>query len=260
MKEPQNYTIRPCRTIAELASCIALQKVIWGYADYEVYPLRLFVNLGHIGGHVIGAFTASGELVGFVASMPAWREGMRYYHSLSLGVLPEHENRGLGRALKLKQRDEALRAKIGRIEWTFDPLRTKNAFFNIVRLGGVVRRYSPDHYGPVESRLQQGLPSDRLVCEWWLTHPRVRCALRGQPPRPARTTPVAEVVFPADFQSLAESRPEEARALQAALRAKLQRHFARDLVITDLVREENSARYVLDRLQDVLASRQWRKA
>ncbi len=259
MKQPQNYTIRPCRTIAELAGCVALQKAIWGYADYEVYPLRLFVTLGRIGGQVLGAFTATGELVGFVASMPAWREGVRYYHSLSLGVSPEHENRGLGRALKLKQREEALRAKIGRIEWTFDPLRAKNAFFNIVRLGGLVRRYSPDHYGPVDSRLQQGLPSDRLVCEWWLSHPRVRRALRGMPPRPARQTPVAQVVFPADFHSLAEALPEEARALQAALRKQLQRRFSRGLVITDVIREENSARYILDRrLEDVGASRQRR--
>jgi len=251
MKQPQGYTIRPCRTIAELASCVALQKAIWGYADYEVYPTRLFVNLVHIGGQVIGAFTATEQLVGFVASMPAWREGARYYHSLSLGVLPEHENRGLGRALKLKQRDEALRVKIRRIEWTFDPLRTKNAFFNIGRLGGLVRRYSPDHYGPVESRLQQGLPSDRLVCEWWLAHPRVRRALGGLPPRLVGKTPVAKVVFPADFQSLAESQPEEARALQAALRKRLQRHFARGLAITDVVRERNSTRYVLDRLEEV---------
>ncbi len=80
MKEPQNYTIRPCRTIAELAGCVALPKAIWGYGDYDVYPLRLFVTLGHIGGQVIGAFTASEELVGFVASMPAWREGARYSH------------------------------------------------------------------------------------------------------------------------------------------------------------------------------------
>jgi predicted GNAT superfamily acetyltransferase len=71
MKGPQNYIIRPCRTIKELAGCVALQKTVWGYADYEVYPLRLFVTLGRIGGHVIGAFTARGELVGFVASIPA---------------------------------------------------------------------------------------------------------------------------------------------------------------------------------------------
>jgi predicted GNAT superfamily acetyltransferase len=251
MKRPTNYTIRPCRTIQELAGCVGLQKTIWGYADHELYPLRLFVTLGRIGGHVIGAFTATGELVGFVASMPAWHKGGRYYHSLSLGVSAAHENRGLGLALKLKQRAEALRAGITRIEWTFDPLRAKNAFFNVVRLGAVALRYSADHYGPVESRLQQGLPSDRLVCEWWLRHPRVRRALQNKSPRPSNGTPVAEVVIPVDFQSLAESQPEEARAVQAALRAKLQRHFSRGLLITDVIRGQDAARYVLDRRAEV---------
>lgn len=251
MREQHSYTIRPCSSLAELARCVALQKAIWGYAEHEVYPIRLFVNLGHIGGHVLGAFTEQEELVGFVASMPAWRDGERYYHSLSLGVMPGHENRGLGRALKLRQREEALRAKIGRIEWTFDPLRVKNAFFNIVRLGGIVRRYLPDHYGPVQSRLQQGLPSDRLVCEWWLRHRRVQRALRGTPPRPAKNLSAAEVDIPANVHRLAESRPEEARSLQADVRKKLQGHFSRGLVITDVAGDGSSTRYVLERLEDL---------
>ncbi len=259
MNKLQTYTIRPCRSFAELARCVALQKAIWGYADHEVYPLRLFVNLGYIGGHVLGAFTEQEELVGFVASMPAWRGGERYYHSLSLGVMPGHENRGLGRALKLRQREEALRAKIDRIEWTFDPLRVKNAFFNIVRLGGVVRRYLPDHYGRVQSRLQQGLPSDRLICEWWLRHRRVQRALRGMPPRPAKNQLAAEVDIPADIHLLAESRPGEARSLQAVVRAKLQRHFSRGLVITDVVRDAISTRYALERLEDLGRSPSRRK-
>jgi len=146
-----NYVIRRCQTREELATCVTLQKGIWDYADLEDYPLRLFVNLDKIGGHVLGAFAPGGRLVGFVASMPAWQAGERYYHPLSLGVLPAHENRGVGRALKLGQRRRALRAGIGLIEWTFDPLRAKNAFFNIVRLGVVCRRYLADYYGRVES-------------------------------------------------------------------------------------------------------------
>ena len=122
-----SYVIRPCETLDELGACVTLQKQIWGYADQEVYPLRLFVTLTQIGGRVLGAFTAQGELVGFVASMPAWHGRRRYYHSLSMGVLPAHENRGLGRALKLEQRKAALRAGIDSIEWTYDPLRAKNA-------------------------------------------------------------------------------------------------------------------------------------
>ncbi len=241
-----NYGIRPCQTLRELSSCVILQKQIWGYADREVYPLRLFVTLGKIGGHVLGAFTQDDALVGFVAAMPAWHDGKRYYHSLSLGVLPGYENQGLGRALKLKQREMALQANVTRIEWTFDPMRAKNAFFNIVRLGAIARRYLPDHYGTVESRLQQGLPSDRLVCEWWLRTQRVRRALQGKPLRPAEKKPAAEVTIPIDFKSLVETNLTEARALQLAVREKLQKHFARGLVITGFVRDENSARYILD--------------
>ena len=253
-----DYVIRACEGLGELGACVALQKQIWGYAEHDVYPLRLFVTLSQIGGHVLGAFTAKGELVGFVASMPAWRGRRRYYHSLSLGVLPAHENRGLGRALKLEQRKAALRAGIDSIEWTYDPLRAKNAFFNIERLGAVARRYSPDHYGQVQSRLQQGLPSDRLVAEWWLKSPRVKRALGGKSLRRTTRKPAAEVAVPADFTALAETQPAEARQLQLAVREQLQGRFARKLVITGFALEGGAGRYLLDPARAAgLAGRSW---
>jgi predicted GNAT superfamily acetyltransferase len=245
-----NYTIRPCRTREELAACVTLQKKIWGYSDLEVYPLRLFVNLARIGGHVLGAFTPRGRVVGFVASMPAWREGRRYYHSLSLGVLPAHENRGLGKALKLEQRRLALRAGVEWIEWTFDPLRAKNAFFNIVRLGALSRCYIADHYGRVDSRLQQGLPSDRLVAEWRLRSARVRRALSGKPARSPRQRPAAEVAIPLDIESLKKRRLAEARALQMDVREKLRACFARGLTITGFSLAGSTGRYLLDVYED----------
>jgi predicted GNAT superfamily acetyltransferase len=243
-----SYIIRRCEAREELGACVALQKRVWGYSDLEVYPLRLFVNLDRIGGHVLGAFPPRGHLVGFVASIPAWREGQRYYHSLSLGVLPAHENRGVGRALKLEQRRLALGAGIDRIEWTFDPLRAKNAFFNIARLGAISRRYLVDHYGPVDSRLQQGLPSDRLVAEWWLKSPRVRRALAGKPSRAARRKPAAEVVIPGDIECLKKAHPAEAQAVQTSVREQLQECFARKLAVTGFALEGATARYLLDPL------------
>lgn len=242
------YAIRPCRTLDELAACVDLQKTIWGYAERELYPLRLFVNLGKVGGHVLGGFTPARQLVGFVASMPAWRGRRRYYHSLALGVLSGHENQGLGRSLKWAQRRAALEAGIRLIEWTFDPLRAKNAFFNIVRLGAVARRYLPDYYGPVESQLQQGLPSDRLVAEWWLSSARVQRALNGEPSRPVGRTPAAEVPIPCDLDSLVKTPPAAARAEQATVRRQLQSRFAKELAITGFVRDERGARYLLDPL------------
>lgn len=244
-----DYVIRPCATRDELAACVTLQKRIWGYSDLEVYPLRLFVNLSQIGGQVIGAFAPDGEMAGFVASLPAWRDGRRYYHSLSLGVLPEHENRGLGRALKLEQRRRALRSGIEWIEWTFDPLRAKNAFFNIVRLGVVCRRYGPNHYGAVDSRLQRGLPSDRLVAEWWLKSARVRRALAGKLVRTARRPAAAEIEIPVRLDAEKKARPGWTRALLQTVRGGFQEHFARGLVVTGFVVEGAAARYLLDPLE-----------
>jgi predicted GNAT superfamily acetyltransferase len=244
------YTIRPCRSIEELARIVKIQKDIWGYSEHELYPLRLFVNLGRIGGAVFGAFTREDRLVGFVASLPAWHGRRRYYHSLSLGVLRGYENLGLGRELKLAQRRAALRAGIDFIEWTFDPLRAKNAYLNIHRLGAIVRRYLPDTYGPIESRLQRSLPSDRVIAEWQLRSARVRRALQGRPPRSARRRPLAEVVIPPDVGALLDARPPEARAVQAAVRAQLQKYFAQGLAITGFVRDRESARYLLDRYED----------
>lgn len=241
-----NYTIRACRSRQELAACVTLQEVIWGYGANEVYPLRLFINLSGIGGHVLGAFTPQGKVVGFVAALPAWHGRQRYYHSLSLGVLAAHENRGLGRALKLAQRREALRAGMDCIEWTFDPLKAKNAYFNLVRLGAIARRYLPDHYGAVGSRLQQGLPSDRLVVEWWLKSGRVRRALAGKPPRSSGKTPAAVVEFPAAIGRLADETPRQARAVQLRVREGLRKHFARGCALTGFERDESVCRYLLD--------------
>ncbi len=244
------YRIRPCRTLDELATCVRIQKEIWGYAEHELYPLRLFINLQKIGGQVLGAFTSQGALVGFVASMPAWRGRDRYYHSLSLGVVRGHENQGLGQALKLAQRRAARESGIHRIEWTFDPLRAKNAYLNIRRLGAIVRRYLPDYYGHVESRFQHGLPSDRLVAEWHLDSARVRRALAGKPSRDGLQPPAAEVLIPSDIDTLLKSHHAEARALQAAVRRQLQKHFLRGLAITGFCCDAQSARYLLDPYED----------
>lgn len=244
-----SYSIRPCRAHDELAACVTVQKRVWGYSDRELYPLRLLVNLTRIGGQVLGAFTPHPQLVGFVAAMPAWREGRRYYHSLSLGVLPGHQSRGLGTALKLKQRESAVEGGIDLIEWTFDPLRAKNAFFNIVRLGVIVRRYLPDYYGTVDSRLQGGLPSDRLIAEWWLSSPRVSRVVRGENALLNGRKPEAEIAIPSNFESLLRWGLRRARAEQARVREQLQEGFARGLAITGFARDRSGTRYLLGRFE-----------
>ncbi len=243
---PVGYSLRLCEKREDLSECIRIQKEIWGYAEHELYPLRLFVNLNRIGGHVLGAFTTEGELVGFAASTPAFHGKRRYLHSLSLGIVRGHENRGLGRALKLAQRNLALRAGINSIEWSFDPLRAKNANLNINRLGALVRRYEPDYYGQVESRFQQGLPSDRLIAEWWLKSPRVKRAIAGKPVRNPREEPARVVEIPIEIDALIRTSIEEARSWQERVRDLFQQYFADKLVVTGFAHNEETAHYLLE--------------
>jgi predicted GNAT superfamily acetyltransferase len=243
-----SYAVRPCETVEEFAGCVALQKEIWGYPDREIYPARMFLNISRTGGHVIGAFTEEGSMAAFVVSVPAWRKEHRYFYSLLLGVLPRHENKGLGRMLKIAQRKAALRAGVEYIEWTFDPMRVKNAYFNIVRLGAIVRRYCPNYYGPILGKLQRRLPSDRLIAEWPLKSARVKKVLAGKMPRPLGKAATATVAIPLDLDTLVSRESARARKCQASVRASLQDCFAQKLAITGFERTEAEARYLLDRI------------
>jgi predicted GNAT superfamily acetyltransferase len=165
-------TIRNCRDPRDFAACVALQKEVWQFDDLDVVPVRMFVVADKIGGQVIGAFEGT-QLVGFTLAIPGSRGGHPYLHSHMLAVHPSHRNAGLGRKLKLAQRDRALAAGYKLMEWTFDPLEIKNAYLNLTRLGAIARRYNINQYGDSSSPLQGGLPTDRLVAEWWLESKRV---------------------------------------------------------------------------------------
>jgi len=180
----ERITIRKCQGIGEFAACVALQKEVWNFVDADLVPLRIFVVAEKIGGQIIGAFdNSSNELVGFAFSIPGERGGHAYLHSHMLAVRESWRNYGLGRRLKLAQRDDAIPKGFELIEWTFDPLEIKNAHLNLARLGAIARRYSVNHYGDSSSPLQGGLPTDRLVAEWWLKSRRVVNLLEhGQAP------------------------------------------------------------------------------
>lgn len=171
----EQVVVRKCETIAELKACVALQKEVWNFDDADLVPLRIFVVGQKIGGQTIGAFQRDkeDELVGFVFSIPGARGGHAYLHSHMLAVRDSWRDHGLGRRLKLAQREDAMRRGFDLIEWTFDPLEIKNAHLNLVRLGAIARRYSGNHYGASSSPLQGGLPTDRLFAEWWLRSKRV---------------------------------------------------------------------------------------
>ena len=231
--------IAPVTELRDFEQCVDVQLAVWGYSDGDLIPKRVFIVALKIGGQVIGAFDRE-KLVGFAMSLPGVRDGKPYLHSHMLAVLPEHRNGGLGRRMKLAQRDDALQRGFDHMEWTFDPLEIKNAHLNIARLGAIVRRYMPDFYGPSSSPLQGNLPTDRLVAEWWLRSDRVKRALgeisSRNPPRSAEIggKPVERVAVPADVYEWKRN-PEQrslALSLQTSNRLALENAFARGLAVT----------------------------
>jgi predicted GNAT superfamily acetyltransferase len=237
--------IRQLRQFEEFAEAVRLQQTVWGFADSEMLPLRSFVVYGKIGGQLFGAYDGD-EMVGFLIAVPGIKPGPRpYLHSHMLGVLPAWRNAGIGRRLKLRQREEALERRIELIEWTFDPLELKNAFFNLERLGAVVRQYAENQYGVTDSPLHGGLPTDRCIAEWWIGSPRVRAVLAGE--AVARRPEAAErIVFPSDMARIRSEEPGRAREIQRINGEKLQRAFERGLAVTGFERSETEGSYLLE--------------
>jgi predicted GNAT superfamily acetyltransferase len=168
--------LRNCTELDEFWACVALQKEVWGFADNELVPLRIFSLAPKIGGQVIGAWEGE-TLVGFAFAIPGIRNGHPYLHSHMLAVKEGYRNTGLGRRLKLFQREHAIMHGYELLEWTFDPLEIKNAYLNLERLGAIARRYNINQYGITSSPLQGFLPTDRLVAEWWIKSKRVETLL-----------------------------------------------------------------------------------
>jgi predicted GNAT superfamily acetyltransferase len=240
---PNMLEIRKLTKHNEFAIAVELQKQIWGYTDIELLPLRLFAVAGKIGGQVLGAFDES-RMVAFCLAIPGLKPGGKYYlHSHMLGVLPEYRNSGLGRQMKLKQRDEALERGIDLIEWTFDPLELKNAHFNIERLGAIVRRFVRNQYGSTSSHLHAGLPTDRCTAEWWIDSNRVRRILSGEPDDSVAIEQTLTV--PADIAELRRTDPARARLVQIELGDSLENFFSHGLSVVRFDRTDDKGNYHL---------------
>jgi predicted GNAT superfamily acetyltransferase len=227
----------------DLKSVVRLQRQVWGFEDVDLIPLRLFVVASKIGGQVYGAFDGA-QLIGFCMAIPGVKPGGKtYLHSHMLGVLPEYRNTGVGRKLKLTQRDDAQRRGIDLIEWTFDPLEIKNAFFNMERLGAIVRRYVSNQYGTTTSPLHGGLPTDRCIAEWWISSPRANAILEGKPlDRPPVETRIA---IPSDIAATRAKEPACARDIQQKASEQFRAAFDRGLAVIGFERSDQAGTYLL---------------
>jgi len=166
-------------------------------------------------------------------------------------VLEPWRDRGVGLGLKLFQRTEALSRGIAHIEWTFDPLQIKNAYFNLVKLGAIARRYVANMYGTLSTPLQGGLPTDRLIADWDLNSARVRRALASKTAekhaqRHARRKKLARVRVPAELAAMRQEKPEEALRVQAEIRQEFEYWLNRGYAATSVEVAGNGGEYLLE--------------
>lgn len=228
----------------ELVEAVRLQQVIWGFDEVELIPVRLFVTATKVGGQAFGAFDGE-RMIGFCLAIPGIKPNgnKSYLHSHMLGVIPEYRDAGVGRMLKLAQRRDALERGIELMEWTFDPLEIKNAYFNIERLGAIVRRFVLNQYGTTSSKLHAGLPTDRCIAEWWLGSERVRSVV-DEGGKAQHGEIAARIPVPAAIDEIKRKDPAEAREIQRRVSGHFLENFEKGLTVTGFERTPEAGTYL----------------
>jgi len=239
-----DIAVRHCHGLEEFNLCYELQRAVWGKTELDV-PLPLFVVAAETGGQVLGAFDGD-NIVGFTLAIAGFRDARVFLHSHMTAVLENYRDRGIGRRLKLFQRDDALKRGIHLVEWTFDPLEVKNAYLNFMRLGAIARRYLPNCYGVTTSPLHGGMPTDRLIAEWWLDSPRVNHLLSGNAPEIPARTDRAEVLIPSKMPRLRNENSAEAIRIQTEIRGEFQNWLAKGYAATAIEVNDDGGRYLLE--------------
>lgn len=252
---PRAVSIRSLHDVEDLRACELVQRETWRFRPIDIVPCRLMAVIVRNGGLALGAFVG-GEMAGFVFGYPGLRDGRVVHCSHMLGVRPAHEGVGIGRRLKLAQRDAMQRRGCAAIVWTFDPLETRNAHLNLRKLGARAVDYWPNLYGATSSSLHAGVATDRLLVRWDLdtagspnekpdttslesiNDVRFRGGLPvGSSPRSDARWKRFLLEVPADMRSLRREHVSLAKTWQQRMRRVFVAYFRRGYAVVDYVRE-----------------------
>jgi predicted GNAT superfamily acetyltransferase len=258
--------------LSELDDLRALERLfaeVWERPDDPPLESDVLKALALSGNYIAGA-NVDGRLVG---GLVGWLGGQPpdqlHLHSHILGVLAGSQVRGLGFDLKQHQRAWCLERGVKVIEWTFDPLVRRNAYFNLNKLGAEARDYLVNVYGEMTDGLNAGEESDRILIEWRLDSQQAEEAAAGRPHDPpeedlkrwnlealltvgADGEPVpgsssARVLLcqvPEDIVEIRRSQPQRAREWRMAVRKALKGAFEAGYRVTGVTR---TGWYVLER-------------
>jgi predicted GNAT superfamily acetyltransferase len=239
-----NVEIRECTSLDDLSECVNVQREVFALPEQELSPVRHFVVTKNAGGFTLGAFD-NGRMAGFVLSVPAFLRGDRAYYSHMTGVRPEYQSIGLGARLKWSQREKALAEGVRHIKWTFEPVKARNAYFNLEKLGATVREYEANFYGiDYGTAHGYGLASDRLFAEWDLESEKVTALSNGGAYEEG-SQPAAEVRIMNDWTSLVLEDPQNAHREQMRIREEFCKAFERGLAARGFRRDGERPAYLL---------------
>jgi predicted GNAT superfamily acetyltransferase len=245
----KNIEIRECVTLDELAECVQLQRDVFALPEQELSPVRHFVVTRNAGGFTLGAYDGD-RLAGFVLSVPAFSRDERAFYSHMTGVRAEYQSLGIGAKLKWAQRTRALAEGVRNIKWTFEPIKARNAYFNLEKLGAVVAEYQVNFYGtdyetaPEIAGEKFGLASDRLFAEWHLESEKVKALADGREWSEDREA-AAEIVITPNWLGLVENDAAAALAEQIRIRGEFTAAFERGLVGRGFRRDDERPAYLL---------------
>ena len=243
--------VREVTTIEEYDACVKLQRETFGLPDLEISPRRHLIVSREAGGWTLAAFK-DGKIVGFVHHLAAVRGDEIFGYSHMMAVAADYQNLGVGAKLKWAQRARALSEGRDFIKWTFEPMRGRNAHFNLNRLGVVIRDYAVNFYGtdyvtnPVEKSAEaSGMDSDRLFASWELRSPRVSAFAAGQEFPLGEPDEVIDI--PADFPALLKSDADSAKREQLRVREEFLGLLGAGLVCRAFDRHAARPRYLFYR-------------
>jgi predicted GNAT superfamily acetyltransferase len=220
--------------LAELQQALSVLAAIWGEEVEPIVSMGVLRAYAHFGNPVIGAF-AGDDMCGVSLGFLAPRGGI-HLHSHVTGVLPGYQHLGVGRGLKLAQRDWCLEHGVDEVTWTFDPVLARNAYFNIHKLGASAWQLLPDFYGSMSDAINRGDVSDRLEVHWAVRSSRVESALADRPAVAGNVE--CTVAVPEDYHALRQRDPDEAGRVRLDVRSSLTEAFADGLEVVDFDRTD----------------------